>query len=192
MSRQTCHVVQRYDFGKLSSLRLLYWVSAMSSKVYYEHHARPFLLSLAACYIWCKTILEDTWHQSPIAWRINQLFGPCSAFTVSWTHHVRMLGRHYKFDVDLLSYVADTKVKHCSQMKLSTKCVHLYPVAFLIWTPCYVLNLCSKTLLQEKQIFFHFHFRFHFMKNHFKAFGKKPKTHSGKWQNSGFLVSYFW
>ncbi len=29
-----------------------------------------------------------------------------------------MLGQHHKFDVDLLSYFLDAKLKHCSQMKL--------------------------------------------------------------------------
>ncbi len=41
----------------------------------------------------------------------------------------------------------DAKMKHCSWMKLQTKCLQLCHRAFKIWTPSYVLNLCSKILL---------------------------------------------
>ncbi len=34
---------------------------------------------------------------------------------------IRMLGQHHKFDVDLLSYILDAKLKHCSQMKLKNE-----------------------------------------------------------------------
>ncbi len=40
-------------------------------------------------------------------------------------HYNRMLGQHYKADVDLLSYFLDAKLKHCSQMKLNIMCLQL-------------------------------------------------------------------
>ncbi len=44
----------------------------------------------------------------------------------------RMFDQHHKFDVDLLSDFLDAKLKHCSQMKLRTKCSQLCHRAFKI------------------------------------------------------------
>ncbi len=94
---------------------------------------------------------------------------------------MRMLGQHHKFDMDLLSYFLDAKIKHCSQMQLKTKCLvtglskseHL----FMCWT--YVVNLIA-------------------MEGGEKVFGKpfdyiftiwnKPKMHSVKFQNFHFFT----
>ncbi len=36
-------------------------------------------------------------------------------------HYISLFSQHHKFDVDLLSYFLDAKLKHCSEMKLKTK-----------------------------------------------------------------------
>ncbi len=40
------------------------------------------------------------------------------ASTALCSQYIRKSSQHYRFNVDLLSYFADAKLKHCSQMKL--------------------------------------------------------------------------
>ncbi len=49
-------------------------------------------------------------------WKNNAFWGPLFAFKVLSTHHIRMLGQHYK--VDLLSYLLAAKLKYWSWMIL--------------------------------------------------------------------------
>ena len=82
-----------------------------------------------------------------------------------------MSGWHSKFDVHLLSYFLDAKLKPCSQMKLITKCWQLCHRAVKIRAPGYVLNLCRNTLLPRrggsKKLFW--------LHLYPLAFGNKPK-----------------
>ncbi len=80
------------------------------------------------------------------------LLGPLPAFKVRKTQYVRMLlGRRYKFLVNLRSSFLDAQQKHCSQMKLKTKCVQLcLPnlMTLLLIYPCAV-----KLFLQDEKMF---------------------------------------
>ncbi len=40
-----------------------------------------------------------------------------------------MFGQDYKFEVGLLSYLRDAKLRHCSHMNLRRKCIELSLVA---------------------------------------------------------------
>ncbi len=54
------------------------------------------------------------------------LWVPPSVYGVFQTQYIRMLGQHYKYNGDLLTYFLDAKLKQCSQVKLKIKCLNLW------------------------------------------------------------------
>ncbi len=46
-----------------------------------------------------------------------------SAYKVIQTQHIRMLGQHHIFDVDLLGYFLDVELKHCSERNYEVSAV---------------------------------------------------------------------
>ncbi len=101
-----------------------------------------------------------------------------------------MLGQRHKFNVDLLSYFLDAKLKHCREMKLKTKCLQLYHRAFKIWAPSYGLNLCSRTVIAvegvkgQKKIW-----KTIWPHVYHLALNNKPKMPSVNFQNLGHFPS---
>ncbi len=71
--------------------------------------------------ICCQNPLEDLlvqWNEKE-----NDVLGPLSALKAFLMQDIRMLDQHHKFDVNMLSYFLDAKLKqNCSQLKLKTKC----------------------------------------------------------------------
>ncbi len=56
-----------------------------------------------------------------------------------------------------------------------------------IWTPCYALNLRSKTILQERGVIF-FLLEAIWLHLHHLAFGDKPKMRSANFQTFHVLI----